>query len=385
MKTETLNFVTELFAKRELPAYFTTITNSFSDRLIFENLNKEDSNVDILIVEDLPRYLKIERTKKPKHIKSCLIKHYPGFLMNFKDVKNLSDYLSQRFGKSSRYKLRREQRKLEHCFDISYKMFYGEMSKEEYDFIFEEFYNLLAVRSIEKGIENNINFEYKTAYYERVHQQIIDKKASFHVIYNGEKPIDVCLNFHVNNTLFQYIRTYDVAYSKFNTGYTDLMKQIQWCIENKVESISFSKGDFYWKRRWCNTVYDYDYEVFYNSLSLKAIVTVNKFRLIKSSIQLLRELNIIKMYHAYKDKRRLASKTESTTKIEILESNYNLETLELTPIDFYSEEYNELRRLIFEFLYQSNEQEKDVVAYAIKDRPSCLLIKGKKLNGIVSL
>ena len=384
MKTETLNFVTELFAKRRLPACFSTITNTLSDDVIFNNLNNSESKVDVLIVEDLPRYLKIGRTKNPKHIKSFLVKHYPGFLIDFNGVKDLSDYLNQRFGKSSRYKLRREQRKLEHCFNISYKMYFGEMSQEEYDFIFEEFYKLLALRSIEKGIENNVNFKYKSQYYERVHQMILDKDASFFVIYNGKKPIDVCLNFHVENTLFQYIRTYDIAYSKFNTGYTDLMKQIEWCIENKVKSISFSKGDFYWKRRWCNTVYDYDYEVFYNVRSIKAILTVNKLRLIKVSIQLLREMNVIKMYHYFKDKRRLANRSQTTSKIELLESNFYFDPSELTRIDLYTKQYDEYRRLVFEFLYQNNEREKDISAYAIKNETHFFLVKGKKINAKIS-
>jgi hypothetical protein len=384
VKTETLNFVTELFAKRQLPAYFSTITNTLCDEVIFNNLNISESKVDVMIVEDLPRYLKIGRTKKPKYIKSFLVKHYPGFLIDFNGVKDLSDYLNQRFGKSSRYKLRREQRKLEHCFNISYKMYFGEMSQETYDFIFEEFYKLLAVRSIEKGIENNVNFKYKAQYYERVHQMILNKDASFFVIYNGKKPIDVCLNFHVENTLFQYIRTYDIAYSKFNTGYTDLMKQIEWCIENKVKSISFSKGDFYWKRRWCNTVYDYDYEVFYNVRSIKAILAVNRFRLIKSSIQLLREMNVIKMYHYFKDKRRLANRPEPTSKIELLEPNYNFDSSEMAKIDLYTKQYDEYRRLVFEFLYQSDEREKDISAYAIKNETNFFLVKGKKNNAKIS-
>lgn len=115
-----------------------------SDEVIFNNLNNSESKVDVLIIEDLRRYLKIGRTKKPKYIKSFLVKHYLEFLIDFNGVKDLSDYLNQRFGKSSRYKLRSEQRELEYCFNISYKMYFGEMSQEADDFIFEEFYKLLA-------------------------------------------------------------------------------------------------------------------------------------------------------------------------------------------------------------------------------------------------
>ncbi len=42
--------------------------------------------------------------------------------MSFNGVKSLSDKLNQRFGKTSRCNLRKEQGKLGYCFDISYKM-----------------------------------------------------------------------------------------------------------------------------------------------------------------------------------------------------------------------------------------------------------------------
>ncbi len=147
-----INFVTELFAKRTLPYIYSDIHNIESEQKIFENQIEQSDINSLLIVEDVPRYLNIERREKPKYIRSFLVKQHRGFRIDFKDVKSLPDYLNQRFGKSSRYKLRREQRKLEHCFDVSYKMYYGEMSKEDYDFIFDEFYALLEVRSIEKEL-----------------------------------------------------------------------------------------------------------------------------------------------------------------------------------------------------------------------------------------
>ena len=383
MKIETLNFVTELYAKRQLPHIYTDISNIYSDDLISNNLNKSENDYDLLVVEDLPRYLKISRGNKPNHIKSYSLKQYSGFLINFKDVKSLSDYLNQRFGRTSRYKLRREQRKLEYCFNVSYKMHFGEMSKTEYDFVFEEFYKLLEIRSIEKGIIGNANLKYKDEYYKRVHQMIIDKEASFFVIYNGVSPIDICLNFHIKNTIFQYIRTYDVAYSKFNTGYTDLMKQIEWCIEKKVDSISFSKGPYYWKQRWCNTIYDYDYEVFYNKHSLKAIISATKFRFVKTLKQVTRELGVIEKYHNFKEQRRKALIPKSTHKVEILDSDEDFKTSNLIRFNYYSTEYNELRRLIYEFLYNYDEKEKDIILYKISDVPHSYLIKGNNVNAKV--
>lgn len=386
MKKQTLNLVIDLYVKRQLPHHYKEVTNNLSKKIILKNQCKESENIDVLIVEDLPRYLSIERQELPKNIKSLLVKTYPGFLIDFQNVKSLQEYLKQRFGKTSRYKLRREIRKLENCFDIRYKMYYGEMTEDEYNYIFEEFYRLLEIRSLEKGIKDNVNFTYKPEYYTRVRPMILEKKASFFVIFNGKKPIDICLNFHVENTLFQYIRTYDIAYSKFNTGYIDLMKQIEWCIDNKIDSISFSKGDFYWKRRWCNTVYDYDYELLYNKYSLKSKFVVYRLKYKTDLIQFLREKGVIKKYHEFRDLRnkRLKSKTSyKSFKINTLEDENDYDISEHLKINYHLFEFNILRQFVYEFLYATEEKEKEISVFKLKRGTNNYIAVGK--NNIAEL
>ncbi|WP_179343941.1 GNAT family N-acetyltransferase [Winogradskyella ursingii] len=385
MKKETLNFVSELFTKNKIPYYYTDISNAYGNQTIFKNLDQTTIDADFMVIEDLPRYLNIQRLEKPKNIKSLLLKQYPGFLMNFEGIEDLSDYLKQRFGKSSIYKLRREQRKLEYCFDISYKMYYGEMTKTEYDFIFEEFYKLLEIRSVEKGILKNAHLNYKAEYNEILHKMILEKKASFYVIYNGKKPIDICLNYYLADTVYQYLRTYDIAYSKFNTGYTDLMMQIDWCIKNNKACLVFSKGDFYWKRRWCNVIYDYDYEVFYNTCSLKALITMQKFTIIKRLKQFVRERGIISSYHRYKEQKRKAKLPLVTTKIEILESSFSFDDLSLTKIDYETKNFDKLRRIVFEFLYQYNEKQKDISLFKSNNELQSFYVIGKMINAKLSI
>lgn len=385
MKTKTIDFVIQTFTRGKLPSMFLDASNVYSHSKILENFDDFDIDSNVVIVEDIPTYLCVNRKEKPKKIKSFTIKQYPGFLINFKGVKSLPEYLKSRFGKTSRYKLRREQRKLEHCFDISYEMYYGEMDKQTYDFVFEEFYRLLEIRSEEKGIKGNANLKYKSEYYEIVHQMILDKKASFFVIYNGKMPIDICLNFHLDKTLFQYIRTYDIAYSKFNTGYTDLMKQIDWCITNKVESISFSKGDFYWKRRWCNTVYDYDYEVFYNYKSIKALIFVAKFTIMKKMRQLSREYGIIEKYHKYRDKKIKANTFFEEANFEIINSEIDKYKDNIEQIDYKLDEFASLRRHIFNFLYAHDEKESGIKIFKFLNAENQYLVIGENTNAIIRL
>ena len=103
MRGQRINFVTELFAKRKLPYIYSDVHNIESNQNVFKNHREQLDLKHLLIVEDVPRYLNVQRREKPKYIRSFLVKQYPGFRIDFKDINRLSDYLNQRFGKSSRY------------------------------------------------------------------------------------------------------------------------------------------------------------------------------------------------------------------------------------------------------------------------------------------
>ena len=377
-----MNFIFCAFTLRKLPNFYTSIINDLNNELILLNEDGDPLNITnkVLVIEDVPRYFKVAQSLLPREVGMKTLKQYPGFLINFDGINDLDQYLSSQFGRSSRYKLRRSIKKLESCFDIRYKMFHGQMSKEEYDFIFEEFYRLLAIRSAEKGIKNNRNLKTKAVYYELVYPMILDKKASFYVIYDRNIPIDICLNFHLDNVIFQFIRTYDIDYSKFNTGYIDLMKQIEWCIAKNIKFISFSKGDFYWKRRWCNTVYDYDYHVLYDKRSLKTVIKANLFCYKMRLWQILREKNIIKWYHNnIRDKRlKILASLHKNPEFKIFDFDKKINPNEIERVEYGDQDYISLKRVINEFLFEYNENEKNVRLYKLIEIPSSYLLCGKK-------
>jgi len=382
---EILDFREHIFLLDKLPEFYKTLSSEYSNDFHFTNddscIRKPKNN--FILVKDIPRYVNIEGKYLPKNIKLITVEQYSGFLINFKSVDSVDTYLKSRFGNTSRYKLRRSIKKLEACFDISYKMYFGDISKKEYDFVFEEFFRLLQLRSIEKGILDNRNIKRKNYYYKLVYPLILKKKASFFIIYNGSNPIDICLNFHVNNIVYQLIRTYDINYSKFNTGYIDLIKQIEWCINNNISFINFSYGDFYWKRRWCNTIYKYDYNIFYNSKSIKStaktFIYVTKIKI----KHVLREKGLMAKYHEMKRKINnifnSAKKLEIETHIIDFKKEVNVET----EIYFYKANYNFLKRSIYEFLFNFNEKEKDIKIYNLMNNSNEYLIVGKENKIII--
>ncbi len=377
------NFFFDAYTKEQLPSYYRQLQNLYTGDVVFNNTNDISFNLSqsTFVVEDVPSYFKVTTDKLPKNIGLHSIKQYPGFLINFENVPSLSDYLNERFGKSSRYKLRREQKKLEQCFDISYKMYFGTIDKSDYDFIMDEFYRLLELRSLEKGIKDNINLATQNFYRANAYQMILDKKASFYVIYNGKMPIDICLNFHMKNVIFQYIRTYDIDYSKFNTGYTDLMKQIEWCIANQIKFITFSKGDFYWKRRWCNTVYDYHYHIFFKKSSAFGRIKAKSYYFIKALKQYVREKGLIEKYHTYLAK---YSKTKNSSTVNYETIPYKTEIRTGEAINYKDEEFKSLRRTIYDFLYESDEKQSEINVYTISNKPKSYLVIGKKSKAVLS-
>ena len=142
--TERVNFGLSIFSRRELSPFYNSLYNAFNSELIYpaEDIDFPIMNNKVVVVENVPGYFKTQYKRLPNGIKLQSIKFYSGFLINFERIKNLDDYLNSRFGRSSRYKLRRDQKKLEQCFDISYKMYFGTISKKEYDYVMDEFYEM---------------------------------------------------------------------------------------------------------------------------------------------------------------------------------------------------------------------------------------------------
>jgi hypothetical protein len=383
---EILDFRDFIYVLNKLPKFYKPIGSLYADDLLLSNNddNFQQQNKKVIVVKDIPRYFDVKTNVLPKNIKYFNIEQYSGFSINFQDIKNTDDYLKSRFGNSSRYKLRRSIKKLESCFDISYKMYYGDILKEEYDFIMDEFFRLLEIRSIEKGILDNRNLKKKDYYHKLVYNYILQKKASFFIIYNGKHPIDICLNFHLDSIVYQLIRTYDINYSKFNTGYIDLIKQIEWCISNNINFINFSYGDYYWKRRWCNMVYKYDYHIFFNSKSIKSIVTAVIYRSEIKIRHVLREKKIIDKYHEIKWKiyNILNPKKGLNIEVKIIEFKKNMDIK--SKIDIYSREFNFIIRPIYEFLYNFNENEKDLKVYNLMNSSNDYLIVGEQNKIILS-
>ena len=99
------NFFFDVYTKEQLPTYYRQSQNKYTDEIVFNNTNNEEFQLpeSAYVVKDVPDYFKVTTNELPKNIACQTINQYPGFLINFANVPSLSDYLNERFGKSSRY------------------------------------------------------------------------------------------------------------------------------------------------------------------------------------------------------------------------------------------------------------------------------------------
>ncbi len=229
------NFIDGLsfFKSSILPIYINAgknLTKGISYSLIKQETT--NFNKSLILIYDVPDYLSVNLSGLPEAISLYRIKQYPGYLTDFKVYKDLNDYLQSIFSKKTRDKFKRYEKRLELCFDVKYKMYYGDISKVEYDFIFDEFRILLEKRFDEKQISNNnLDPDEWEFYYEVAYHLIKEKKASLFVVYQGSEPIAITLNYLTENTLFHGITVFDIDYSKFHIGKISLKNLFLWSLK----------------------------------------------------------------------------------------------------------------------------------------------------------
>src|SRR5690606_33258209 len=267
------NFIKNLhfYKPGALPLYINAGRNHTKGiSYILNDSTHNDFRKKAFLVYDVPEFFNVNTSITNKRLKIHKIKQYKGFLIDLKAHKNFDEYMLSTFKKSSRYKLNKYKKRLELCFNIKYKMLYGkETPKEEYDFVFEKFKELLEKRFSEKKVNNNnLNPKEWNFYYDVVYPMILEKKASLFVIYDGDIPIGVTLNYFSEDTVFDAITVFDIDYAKFHLGSVTIMKLIEWTIDNKFRYFDFSKGYFDYKKRWANKEYDFEYHLYYDKSSI---------------------------------------------------------------------------------------------------------------------
>lgn len=208
----------------------------------------------------------------PDYINVKLIDGYKGIKVQNKEIssyallseyKSFDDYAENQLGNKKISKIRKSRNKLESSFNIAYKMYYGAIESAHYDYLFETMKSFIIERFQQKN-EQHIELKNIEEHKRKAFDLILQKKASIFVIYNGEIPIDICLNYHFEKTMISYFGSFDTNYSKYSLGYIDILKLVEWCFENDYKLFSLGLGSMEYKSEFCNNYNPcYGYIIYY--------------------------------------------------------------------------------------------------------------------------
>ncbi|RAJ16037.1 GNAT family N-acetyltransferase [Arenibacter echinorum] len=333
-----------------------------------------NSKSGIHILEDVPPYVNIEFQEKYDSYQ-ILNSSVLDFYVNLEGCSDVQEYLKSQMGAKSRSRLRGLVNRLEKCFDITYKIYFGEITKEEYELLFEYLKKFIEERFSQRGDKHQAMEEWNL-YKERTFEMILKKEASLYVIYNENRPIDICLNYHIASVYVNKIRSYDIDYSKFRLGYIDIIKQLEWCLENNYAIFDLMRGDLRYKREFCNVITNFDRYILYpkNSFGAKLLANIKmkelllrpKLRFIKDGIR-----KVLKKNNSENDFQENDQPEMKITELTLFPKNAKSELINLN-----QEEYSSLRKGVYEFQYSTSEYSKDIQIYKLTNEPGSFIVKG---------
>ncbi len=350
---------------------------------------KSPETRSLFSIFDAPSYLKGTLFNTGPSYRQLEIPLVKGYLINLESYGNLEDYLTHQFGKTSRRKLRRYRNRLDLCLEPTYKMYFGDIERAEYDRLFQAMRTML-VRRFEEKQEKNFELPILNIYKDALYDAILKKKGSFFVIYDQNKPINLCINFLYGQTMLSCNSVYDIDYDVFNLGKIDMYAHLKWCMENGIQLIDLGRGDFEHKRKWVNQEYLYHRLVFYRSTSIKSGIQARSIQvlgLIKHHlISVLKSLGAHQLFRFFLRTKYALTKQgprqlfpEFTLKLT--EEPFNRENA--VQIDPYTNEFPYLQKPLNSFLYKNKEKKKDIEVFRLKGTSLGFFVVGKNMNGII--
>jgi hypothetical protein len=220
---------------------------------------QEQAHKQNILLYDVPSYLSLNPKKQIRS--SFSIRGQEGYYIDLSRFSDISTYLEAVQNSGSRSNLRRYTQRLELCFPIRYRAYYGGIEKEEYHRLFVALRGFLVRRFHEK-MERNYELRYLGDFEASFYDQILQKRAMMFVIYHGNKPISVRINAFKENLAYYIISGYDIDYSKFHPGLIDMSKNIEWLLEGDFGIYDLLKGYKAHKDHWATDSY-YNYHHLY--------------------------------------------------------------------------------------------------------------------------
>lgn len=368
------NFYENLFERKKISSLLQIVSNKYSNEkstpynLFGKNII---SDLDcIYSFELVPDYLNI-KTNEGFIEKKVFQKH--GFAINLSQHTSLENFIAAQLKSNYKKNLSRSIKKLETCFNITYKFYYGNITKDDYNNYMNSLHQMLIARFDERNDRNKV-LENWDHYLNNTYELIIQKKASLFVVLSDKDSIGFSLNYHYNSILYSAIASYNLSYSKFSVGNIIIYKLIDWCYLNQVVFLDMGYGDLSHKRLWCNITYNFNNYIIYKSENILTFIYRTFTKIKFKTINYLIKKNINRTY------RNLKNYTLRKKKLKVLAyhilNNDSVET-DLCPINMNDDKYKFIKKPVYEFLYSNNVHINNVQVFAL-DKENIYIIKGAK-------
>ncbi len=375
LKTINHNFTKDFFEKGMFIKFISEIEYKINNQT-YNNpngkLNKTLLN-DIHLIEFVPEFIKLTLNDSKPYLSFFKYKFLKGFMCNLSSTKTVEDYMLTQFSKTERKKVVTRLKRLETCFDIDYKTYYGNITKKEYDKMIEKLYSMIERRFAQKG-ETHVNFKNWDFYKENAYEMILDKKACLSVITRDNEPISISLDYLFEDIREGCMSSYEIDYSKFGLGNINILKKLEWCIDNGFSRLNMRYGDYAYKRYWCNVVYDYESYIVYKKSSLSKTIKALLIKKTKTMFAYMvmnkeRFVFLIRLrnYFLKKEKHNKHFNISTNYTFTELQSQNNLSNKKRVVIDIKNDEYSFLRKLVYDFQYLYSVNYKHLKVYQIKE------------------
>ncbi|MFH4965324.1 GNAT family N-acetyltransferase [Gaetbulibacter sp. M235] len=371
-KLQKLNFGLDILENGQIGTYYSELFNNETNKLLYSSpvTNTISFKNKLVFISDIPNYLDTIKSNDSKEIKLKKINTYQGSFINLSKYNTIEDYLINEISTKERSEIRRRQKRLDNCIKPVYKMYYGSISKKEYDIIFND-YRQMLLRRLEQKQSYWEELDYWKDRYATTFNLINEKKACIYVIYHNDTPISIYINSVYDKIIFNEVVAYDIDYSRFNIGILIFIKIVEWAINNDFDLIDMSKGDFSYKERFRNGTYTFQNHIIYDTnninASIKAKALILKLNIIYIVLPWLKKLKLNKLNTLYKRIKNRHVFKEFSSQPEII-----IETEKLLAIDNFNnlklinpnnDDYTCLKKPIIDFAFLNVEFIDEIMVY----------------------
>ncbi|MCL5244803.1 GNAT family N-acetyltransferase [Cellulophaga sp. 20_2_10] len=383
-----IDFLDRILLKpKALSVFYVQLKNKITTSVLYTNKSATplDFNKKAYLFDDVPGYI-APTIATNNNIKLIKLNTYKGSMINLSAYESVDHYLKANFSSDRRSKFKTYKKRLDKCFNITYKTYYGNIDKVEYDRLFVCFSEMIKTR-FEDLEANHYALDNWSLFEDNCYDLIHAKKATLFVIYDSNKPISISFNPVLGDVAYGYLRSFDIDYSKFYLGFIDTIWELEWCFLNKIAFFDLLKGSYAYKAKFTNTSYFFQKQIAFNPKSLRssisAVAQAFKVKSFYTLISFLKLLNIDSVYHNFRNKKKAAqinSKKEKSPYSALDNTVAAVSTKNTQEINMNSNEYSFLKKPVYDFLYTSQESINNTTVYKILEEDNAYIVKGLNKN-----